>query len=78
MYPMNPASGEYVFGFPLIENATVLLPNKKQLQIQVNKLTQKRKEGIASIQFNGRQIPVNSIKHKHLMQGGKIVFQVYK
>ena len=77
MYPMNPASGEYVFGYPLIEKATVLLPNKKQLQIQVNKLNQKGKEGIVSIQFNGRQIPVSSIKHEQLMKGGELVFRIY-
>ena len=77
MYPMNPASGEYVFGYPLIENATLLLPNKKQLLIEVNKINQKGKEGIAAIKFNGRQIPVTSIKHAQLLQGGKMEITVF-
>ncbi len=78
MYPMNPAGGEYVFGYPLIEKATVLLPNKKLLHIQVNKLNQKGKEGIASINFNGKNIPVTFIKHEQLLQGGKLIINVYK
>jgi predicted alpha-1,2-mannosidase len=30
MYPMNPASGEYVFGYPLVDEAYVQLPNGQQ------------------------------------------------
>jgi len=78
MYPMNPASGEYVFGYPLIENATIQLPNKKQLRLQVNKLDQGGKEGIASIEFNGKKMPVTVITHRQLLQGGKLIINVYQ
>jgi predicted alpha-1,2-mannosidase len=77
MYPMNPASGEYVFGFPLIKQATVQLPNKKRLQVQVVK-TNKKGTGIASIEFNGKKIPVHSISHLQLLQGGKMIYYVYQ
>ncbi len=77
MYPMNPASGEYVFGYPLIDKATIMMPNKKQLQIQVNKLNKKNGEGIESILLNGKSIPVLSIRHQQLLQGGKLVYNVY-
>lgn len=77
MYPMNPASGEYVFGYPLITNATVQLPNKKQLQIQVKKLNRKDKEGIASITLNGKAVPVKSITHQQLLTGDKMIITVY-
>lgn len=78
MYPMNPASGEYVFGYPLIKEATLLLPGKKILQIQVNNIKSSGKEGIAAIKFNGVTIPVTSIKHQYLLKGGKLIITVYQ
>ncbi len=76
-YPMNPVSGEYVFGFPLIDNALIQLPNKKQLQIEIKKLNQKNKEGIASVLLNGKSIQVKSITHSQLLQGGKMIITIY-
>jgi predicted alpha-1,2-mannosidase len=78
MYPMNPTGGEYVFGYPLIEKATIRLPNKKLLKVEVKNLHHKDKKGIASIFFNGRSIPVNSIQHRQLLQGGKLVMHIYQ
>ncbi len=77
MYPMNPASGEYIFGYPLITSATIQLPDKKQLQIQVKNLNRYDKEGIASITFNGKTILVKSITHQQLLTGGKMIITVY-
>ena len=69
-YPMNPASGEYVFGFPLITNATIQLPNKKSLKIEVTKQRNTTNKGIASVFLNGKKIPVNKITHHQILQGG--------
>ena len=77
MYPMNPASGEYVFGYPLLKKATILMPNKKKLRIRVNKLGGKNDKGIESVLLNGKLIPVVSISHQQLLQGGKLVYNVY-
>jgi predicted alpha-1,2-mannosidase len=77
MYPMNPASGEYVFGYPLIKKATLKLPNNKTLQIRVQKINKPGKQGIASVYFNGLPIPVTSIKHTQLLQGGNLVYTIY-
>lgn len=77
MYPMNPASGEYVFGYPLIKKATVKLPNNKTLQIQVKTINKNGRQGIASVNFNGISIPVTSIKHHQLLQGGNLIFTIY-
>lgn len=75
MYPMNPAGGEYVFGYPLIDAATLQLPNGKTLRIEV-----KRKHGnmasIKAIRFNGRQLPVRSIHHRQLLEGGILELEV--
>jgi putative alpha-1,2-mannosidase len=77
IYPMNPASGEYVFGYPLIKKATLQLPNNKTLQIRVNKINKPGKQGIASVYFNGLPIPVTSINHTQLLQGGNLVYTIY-
>jgi predicted alpha-1,2-mannosidase len=69
-YPMNPASGEYVFGFPLIDEATIQLPNKKELKIKVKRALVKKASGIESVRLNGKSIPVKNITHQQLLNGG--------
>ncbi len=77
MYPMNPASGQYVFGLPFVSKATIQLPNGKSLYITTKKTKNKNfKAGIRSVQWNGKTIPVQSISHQQLLQGGNIVFTV--
>ena len=75
MYPMNPASGEYVFGYPLIDKANIQLPNGKMLQVMVN-----RKKGgikqINAVRLNNKEIPVRSIKHRDLLKGGTLEMDV--
>ncbi len=75
MYPMNPASGEYVFGYPLIDKANIQLPNGKMLQVKVN-----RKKGgikqINAVRLNNKEIPVRSIKHRDLLKGGTLEMDV--
>ena len=78
MYPMNPAGGEYVFGYPLVKKATILLPNKKQLLIEVKNAPPSTREGIKNIYLNGKKIPVTSISHQQLLAGGKLVIEVYQ
>lgn len=70
MYPMNPASGEYIFGYPLINNATIQLPNKKSLQINVTRKSGNKPSGITKVTLNGTELPVRSITHVQLMSGG--------
>lgn len=69
-YPMNPASGEYVFGYPLIDDAVIQLPNKKQLQVKVVRRSINNTSRIERVKLNGKQIPVRSITHQQLLQGG--------
>jgi predicted alpha-1,2-mannosidase len=78
MYPMNPASGEYVFGYPLIDKAVIKLENNKTLQIIVNhsKLINKAAQ-IYKVKFNGDLLPLKKITHAQLRNGGKLIFYVY-
>jgi predicted alpha-1,2-mannosidase len=74
MYPMNPASGEYVFGVPLVEKATVRLPGEKTLEIKtIGNLTDK-KNSLRKVEWNGEELPVRSIRHEQLMKGGTLVY----
>jgi predicted alpha-1,2-mannosidase len=79
MYPLNPASGEYVFGYPLLKEANIKLANNKSLLIKVNK-TKKQGEAarIHKITLNGKSIPVLSIKHEEILKGGVLVMDVYE
>jgi len=74
MYPMNPAGGEYVFGVPLIEKATVQLPGNRRLEITTRGKVNDKKCSIEKVEWNGTEIPVKSIRHEQLMKGGKLVF----
>lgn len=76
MYPMNPASGQYVFGLPFINHATLQLPNKKQLRIKVTRRKGVKPGGIIALRFNGKAIPVTSIGHQQLLKGGVLEMTV--
>jgi len=78
MYPLNPASGEYVFGVPLVHSAQLQLPNGKTLAIGVEKIKEPNKKGIASIQFNNKEVPVKTISHASLLEGGTLTYTVYE
>ena len=58
MYPMNPSAGQYVFGLPLIKNASITLPNKKILTIQTieNKSTKFSEKYVSSVYVNNRKL----------------------
>ncbi|MBP9214658.1 MAG: GH92 family glycosyl hydrolase [Chitinophagaceae bacterium] len=78
-YPMNPASGVYMFGLPFINKATLQLPNGKLLNIQVKGSTnQAHRNKITAIHFNEKSIPVHSITHQQLLAGGKLIITVSK
>lgn len=76
MYPMNPASGKYVFGFPLIQNAVIELPNKKQLTIQtINNVTKNNSSKfVKEVYLNNHKITKGFITHQELLNGGTLQF----
>ena len=74
MYPMNPASGEYVFGYPLVNSASVKLPNGKVLQVTTNR-KKTGKPGIQKVLLNGKDFKT-SIKHSDLLKGGNLTYYI--
>ena len=77
MYPMNPVGGDYVFGYPLVDRAAIRLPNGKKLTVKVN-----RRSGavpmITGVRLNGKALPVRSVSHRALLQGGVLEFDVVR
>ncbi|MGI4872092.1 MAG: GH92 family glycosyl hydrolase [Janthinobacterium lividum] len=71
LYPLNPASDEYLLCAPLFDRATVRLPNGKLLEIIANKSTADAAY-IAGVTWNGRPYPFNYLHHADLAQGGKL------
>jgi putative alpha-1,2-mannosidase len=75
---MNPASGEYVFGYPLIKKARINLPNNKKLHIEVKKYKSNEKaKAIQKVIFNKKEIPVTLFTHQQLVEGGKLILYVH-
>ena len=73
MYPMNPASGEYVVGYPLVDQATLLLPNGKQLKIRS---IGRRHPGdfVQKVLLNGKLVTAVHITHAQLLAGGELIY----
>jgi predicted alpha-1,2-mannosidase len=69
MYPVNPANGEYVFGSPVVDKATLQLPNGKTFTIIV-KDNNKQSKYIANIKFNGKPLEQLYITHQAIINGG--------
>lgn len=76
MYPMNPSAGQYVFGLPLIKNASITLPNKKILTIQTieNKSTKFSEKYVSGVYLNNRKLTNGYITHQEILEGGILKF----
>jgi len=76
MYPMNPASGNYVIGYPLIKNATISLPNNKLLNINTKYLSGKLSKNsfVKEVYFNNKKVNASFITHEQLMLGGNLTY----
>ena len=72
-YPVNPVSGEYVIGTPMLEEAVIQLPGIKTFTVKAP-----RKEGnevyICSMKLNGEKYTKNYITHQDIMKGGILEF----
>lgn len=72
-YPVNPVSGEYVIGTPMLEEAVIQLPDRKTFTVKAP-----RKEDnevyICSMKLNGEKYTKNYITHQDVMKGGILEF----
>lgn len=77
IYPVNPASGVYVFGSPVLNSSKITVPGGKSFTI---KTVNNSKENIyiQSVTLNGKPYTKTFITHKDLLKGGTLVFTMGK
>ena len=73
MFPANPANGEYVFGSPVFDAATIQLPGGKKMLIKTIN-NGKANKYIQSVSLYGKPYNKSYIDHATLVKGGQLVF----
>lgn len=76
-YPVNPVSGQYVFGAPQMKKITVHLQNGKTFTVIADGLSAENKY-VESITLNGKKLKTNYINHADIMKGGTLVYKMRK
>ena len=74
-YPVNPSNGAYVFGSPLFEEASIVLPENKKFTI-IAKENSDHNIYIQSVELNGKDYKYSYITHKDIVQGGELIFNM--
>ena len=69
IYPVNPFNGQYVFGSPVINTATIELGKGKTLQVNVQDNSSTNKY-IQQITLNGKTYSKSYITYQQIMNGG--------
>ncbi|MEI6679101.1 MAG: GH92 family glycosyl hydrolase [Mariniphaga sp.] len=72
-YPVNPASGEYVFGSPLADQSVITLPDGKTFTVKAENLS-RQNIYIQKATLDGKLYTHSFIRHSELMKGGTFVF----
>lgn len=74
-YPVNPVSGEYVFGAPQLPEFVLHLADGKTFTIKAEGLSEANKY-VKSITLNGEPYIKNFISHADIVKGGTLVYQM--
>ena len=76
-YPVDPVSGNYVFGAPQLPQITLNLANDKTFTVIAKDLSEENKY-VESITLNGEPYTKNYITHEDILKGGTLVFKMKK
>ncbi len=74
-YPVDPVSGEYVFGAPQMPKIVLNLPEGKTFTIIAEGLSAENKY-VGSITLNGKPYTETFIRHEDILKGGELVYQM--
>lgn len=72
-YPVNPVSGTYALGSPVLDKATLRLENGKRFDIVVRNQSE-RNVYVESVTYNGKELSEPFITHDMIMEGGVLEF----
>lgn len=75
LYPASPVGGEYVFGSPSLDQASITMPNGKIFTIKASN-NSKKNVYIKSAKLNGKPYHNVYITHKDMLAGGELVFEM--
>jgi predicted alpha-1,2-mannosidase len=71
-YPVDPASGHYVLGTPLVAEASLTLPGGRALRVRAVPSA----GGAAQVRWRGQVLSTPTISHADLMRGGELRFEL--
>jgi predicted alpha-1,2-mannosidase len=74
-YPVDPVSGNYVFGSPLFDSASIELGRGKQLEIETVG-NGPDKPYIQDVTWNGKPYAKSWFSHSDIAQGGKFILKM--
>ncbi|WP_348733958.1 GH92 family glycosyl hydrolase [Rheinheimera texasensis] len=74
-YPVDPVSGDYVLGSPLVSQATLRLGNGKVLKIIANNQSEQHPY-VKAVRLNGKPLRGALLSHQALMRGGLLEFEM--
>ena len=74
-YPVNPASGQYIFGSPIVDEAIILLPSGMTFKMIVENNNTENKY-IQSITLNAKPYTKSYITHHDIMVGGMLIIKM--
>ena len=72
-YPVNPASGEYALGSPVLDKVIIHLNNGKQFEILIHNQSETNIY-VESVSYNGKKLSRPFITHEMIMNGGLLEF----
>jgi predicted alpha-1,2-mannosidase len=75
IYPFNPADQKYVFGSPLVDEATISLSNGKNFTITAKSVSAEN-VFIQSVFLNGKELKRFYITHAEIIKGGNLLFNM--
>jgi putative alpha-1,2-mannosidase len=74
-YQVHPASGEFVFGSPALDEATIHFPSGKNFKIKAVNNSPENKY-IKSKTWNGQPYSKNYISYQDMISGGELVLEM--
>ena len=76
-YPVDPVSGNYIFGAPQMPKIVLNLADGKTFTVIAENISKENKY-VESITLNGQPYEKNYITHEDVMKGGTLIFKMRK
>lgn len=75
MYPMNPASAEYVIGSPIFDKVEVRFPQSDHV-VTISSQGAREKPYVKSLMVDGAPVEIPIISHKQLLSMHTLTFEM--